>query len=64
MRRNVQSSPRAHNDMDAASHCDRSGEPEYRNAPDDVLGEVALTLVAILGIVLALNLLLSALHIS
>ena len=34
------------------------------NAPDDVLGEVGLVLVVVLGIVLAINAALVALHIS
>jgi len=34
------------------------------NAPDDVLGEVGLVLVVILGVVLAINAALIALHIT
>ena len=64
MRHNERLLRRALRDLDAASDCEHIGAPATPNAPEDVLGEVALTLVAILGIVLAINLLLSALRIA
>ena len=41
-----------------------SNEPASSNSPEEVFGEVGLVLVVILGIALAINMLLIALHIS
>jgi hypothetical protein len=41
-----------------------SNEPANSNSPEEIFGEVGLMLVVILGIVLAVNMLLIALHIS
>jgi hypothetical protein len=39
-------------------------EPANSNSPEEIFGEVGLVLVVILGIVLAVNMLLIALHVS
>ena len=37
--------------------------PTKQNSPEEVLGEVGLVLIAILGIIVAVNLVLAALHV-